>query len=712
MRFSRSGFLALAGIATVAATPARADEAAEPIDGPTIIVTGTRDGYRTVETTSGTKTRTDTLNVPQTIDVVTEAQMNDQAIRSIGDLVRLIPGIAAGQGEGHRDQITLRGNNSTADFFVDGLRDDAQYYRSFYNIDRVEVHKGPNAMVFGRGGGGGIINRITKGAIIGKNAASITGSVDSFESAFGAVDSNFALNGMAAVRLNGFFESLGNHRNAYGGERMGINPVLGAEIGGVRTQIGYEYIRDNRVVDRGIPSAGPSSIAAPAGPLPGYRDAFFGNREANRARIEGHAVRLRAETDLTDTLTASTQGVYSDTDKDYANAYPATAPDTAGFVGIDAYRDITKRQSLIGQANLEWRGSTGGIEHILLLGAEYTKQDTYSERINGFFTNPTRGRTFIALSALSDIPLPLFTGSGIATSPSGSTNRQVDGALDQYSLYVQDQITLSPQWQVIAGLRYDRLSNTVFSRLANIKVRRVDKLWSPRAGLVFKPVPEASLYLSWARSFLPQSGDQFVTVDATNATLAPETFDNYELGAKWNVQPGLTLAMAIYRLDRGNTRAAGPTPGTIVQTGRQRTNGFEISLVGKLTDRWQTAMAYARTDAAIRSTTSAAPLGRTVGQVPHDQVSLWNRYDVTGQIGVGLGLIHQASQFATISNAVRIPAFTRADAALFVKLNDAFSMQMNVENLFNTTYFPAAHSDNNISTGAPRNARLTLTASF
>ena len=153
--------LALSGVAFAPAQAEEADSAGEPI-----IVTGTVDGYRTIDTTSGTKTNTAILDVPQAISVVTDEQIADQQIRSVADLVRMIPGVSAGQGEGHRDQITLRGNNSTADFFVDGLRDDVQYFRSFYNVERVEVHKGPNAMVFGRGGGGGLINRITKGASI------------------------------------------------------------------------------------------------------------------------------------------------------------------------------------------------------------------------------------------------------------------------------------------------------------------------------------------------------------------------------------------------------------------------------------------------------------------------------------------------------------------------------------------------------------------
>ena len=698
---------------------AHADEAA--IDGQAIIITGKMEGYRVVDTTSGTKTSTPILDVPQTINVITDEQLRDQAIRSVADLVRLLPGVSAGQGEGHRDQITVRGNNSTADFFIDGLRDDVQYFRSFYNIDRVEVHKGPNAMVFGRGGGGGIVNRATKGAVIGQNQAEVTASVDSFGSWYGAVDGNAGIGSNAALRLNGFYESLDNHRDLFDGERFGINPTIAARLGDTaRLQLGYEYVRDDRVVDRGIPSAFTGTLLTPAGPLPGYRDIYFGVPGVNTADFSAHMVRFRSEADLATGLRWSTQALFGDYDKSYRNVFAATAVGTpttgalAGIpsLGVEAYSDTTKRRNLIGQTNLEWRGNTGGIDHVLLIGAEYTDQDSQSERINGFFpagalaSNSNR-RYLVALARPPVIPAVTFTAG-----PTGNSNRKIGSALSQYSVYLQDQIGITDYLDVIAGIRYDRLEINVRNEFTAADVNRVDKLWSPRLGLVIKPVPQASLYASWSKSFLPQAGDQFLTFDATNANLEPESFDNYELGAKWDIKPGLTVAAAIYRLDRTNTRAAGPTPGTIVQTGGQRTEGYEISLVGKVTAQWQTAMSFAHTKAVVSATTTAAPAGRSVGQVPRNQLSLWNRYDFTDRIGAGLGLSHQSSQFASISNVTRLPAYTRIDAALFFKLTDKITAQLNVENVGNVTYFPNAHNDNNISTGAPRNARLTVTTKF
>jgi catecholate siderophore receptor len=694
---------------------------AEGAEGRTIIVTGSRDGYRAVETTSGTKTNTPLLDVPQAISVVTDEQIEDLQIRSIADLVRFIPGVSSGQGEGNRDQVTLRGNNTTADFFVNGLRDDVQYFRSFYNVERVEVLKGSNALIFGRGGGGGAINRVTKLAQLDENRYQATLSADTFGSYYGAGDLNGAL-GKAAVRVNGFYEELNTHRDVFGGERYAVNPTLAAEIGGsTRIDLGYEYVRDDRVADRGIPSAFAGSVTNPAGPLRGFRDSFFGQRGLNGSDFEASVVNARLISHLTDSLTFTATGLYGDYDKIYANAFAATAVVTnattgARTFGAEAYIDTTRRKNYIGQANLEWRVSTGPIDHVILVGGEYTRQDSVNGRVNGF-PNPavigTSGsRRALGIPLISKPVLPAFF---FVPGALGNDNRSFLSDLDQVSLYAQDQISIGDKVDLIAGLRYDRFDNTItnlFASPAALAVTRVDDLWSPRVGLVVKPVPAAALYISYSRSFLPQSGDQFLSFNATGATLKPERFDNYEVGAKWDITPKLSLTTAVFRLDRENTRAPGPVAGQIVQTGSQRSSGFEVSLIGHIVPKLTTSLGYAYTDAEIRATTIAAPKGRRVGQVPRHQFSLFNRYEVTDRLGIGTTLYYQSAQFATISNATRLPGYARIDGAIYYKLTDKIEAQVNIENLTDKTYFPVAHNDNNISTGAPFNARFTLVTKF
>ncbi len=703
--------------------PAFADDAAdaEAAEGRTIIVTGQLDGYRAVDSASGTKTSTPLIDVPQSISVITAQQVQDLQIRSVADLVRFLPGVSAGQGEGHRDQINLRGNNTTADFFVNGLRDDVQYFRSFYNVERIEALKGSNAMIFGRGGGGGVINRVTKVAQFDDNRYQATVSADTFGSYYVAGDLNGTL-GKVAVRVNGFYEDLNNHRDAFSGERYAVNPTLAAELGtSTRIDLGYEYIRDDRVVDRGIPSAFAGSVTNPAGPLRGFRDSFFGQRGVNDTDFEASVFNARLESRITDNITFTATGLYGDYDKVYANVFAATAIVTnavtgARTFGAEAYIDPTTRKNYIGQANLEWRVSTGPIDHVILIGGEYTRQDSTNARTNGF-PNPAVIGTSGSRRA-TGIPLtknPVFPTFTFVPGRLGNDNRNFISDLDQISAYAQDQISIGDKIDLIAGLRYDRFDNTVtnlFASPAPLAATRVDDLWSPRVGLVFKPVPAASLYVSYSRSFLPQSGDQFLSFNATAATLKPEQFDNYEVGAKWDIIPKLTLTTAVFRLDRENTRAPGPVAGQIVQTGAQRSSGFELSLVGNIVPKLTTSLGYAYTNAEITSTTTAAPNGRRVGQVPRNQLSLFNRYEVTDKLGIGATLYYQSAQFATISNATRLPAYTRIDGAIFYKLTDTIEAQVNIENLTDKTYFPSAHNDNNISTGAPINARFTLVAKF
>jgi catecholate siderophore receptor len=664
--------VAAVALESAAAVEERGDdasaEAAEDQQPAPIVVTGTRGEYGAGRTSSATRTDTPLQDVPQSVSILSETQIEDQNLRSIADVIRYVPGATAAQGEGHRDQIVLRGNNSTADFFLDGLRDDIQYYRPLYNLERVEVLRGPNAMIFGRGGG----------------------------------DLNLPLGSSVAVRLNGTYEEFASHRDFYEGELVALNPtarmLLGPDTGFI---LSYEFIDDGRVVDRGVPSR--------AGrPLEGFRDAFFGQVGTNRLDFEGHILRGRFDHRFSDSLSLTSRLLYADYDKAYRNAFPATAVSATNQIGVEAYIDTFQRENLLSQTDLVWKITTGALRHTILAGVELGRQDTVNARINGFFdsgvpTTNNRLRTNVPLANPLVIPPITFRA--------GSGQRSTVTKADVFALFVQDQIEVGP-FELIAGLRYDRFSLDAVNLLNGQALGRTDDLWSPRLGLVFHPVEPVSLYASYSRSFLPQSGDQFNSLDLTAAALEPERFDNYELGVKWQATPGLLVSAAVYQLDRTNTRAAGPNPGEVVLTGAQRSRGFELEAAGELLPKWQVTLAVTQQEAEISQTTSAAPAGRRVPLVPEQQFAAWTRYDFSPRIGAGIGVIHQSESFASISNAVTLPALTRIDAGLFVKLTDGIEAQLNVENLLGEVYFPTAHNDNNITPGAPLNARLTLRFGF
>lgn len=675
-------------------------QATEDTDvGALITVTAIRDaGYRATETGTATRTDTPLLDVPQSITVLTRDRLDDQAILSIADALRFVPGATTGQGEGHRDQPTLRGNSSTSDFFVDGVRDDVQYYRDFYNIERLEILKGPNAMTFGRGGGGGVINRVTKTPqAVARYAGDA--AVDTFGAWRLAADLNAPVADGVAVRVNGMYEDGANHRQVYDLERWGINPTLGFDLGGRGSfVIGYEHLRDDRIVDRGVPSQN-------GRPVDGFRDTFFGDTDLNRSELGADILSLAADYALTENVKVRHRTRYGDFDKGYSNVFPATAIGPTGLFGIEAYVDTTARRNLFSQTDLVWETQTGGIHHVLLGGIELGRQTTDSTRINGTFATPAGGTTL-------RINVPLADPFTPPRASFGAPLRVVRTEADILGVFVQDQISIGEHVEILAGLRHDRFALDFRNQLNGAGFQRTDNLWSPRLGLVYKPVANASLYASYSRSYLPQSGDQFLALDASLAALEPERFENYEIGAKWDVTPGLNLTAALYQLDRTNTRAPGAVAGTIELTGEQRSRGLELGANGKLTNDWQVSAGFAWADAEIRTSTSAAPAGRKVPLVPRVQASAWTRYDVSDRIGLGLGIVHQGSSFASISNTVTLPAYTRFDVAGFFAVTDRVAAQVNIENLFNAGYFPTAHNDNNITTGAPTSARVTVRTAF
>lgn len=689
----RLALLASAGLGIAGwAAPALAAAEADAADAPAIIVYGRSDGYDLDKTPSGTKTDTPLIDVPQTISVISREQLDDQGIASLGEALRHVPGVTLGQGEGHRDQITLRGQSSTADFFVDGIRDDAQYYRPTYNVERIEVLKGANALIFGRGGGGGVINRVSKAAEFDRTHGAVASGVDTFGAWSVAADLGAPLSETVGTRLNATYETFANHRQDFDGHFLGVTPTLGVKLGDATgLSLTYEYVEDRRLTDRGVPSRGGL-------PLTGYDDTLFGSPLVNRSEVTAHLVHGRIDHAFSDALSANLSLQFADYDKFYANLFPGGPVSPAGTVTLSGYDSGTDRQNLIGQGNLIWKGSTGGIGHTLLLGFEAGDQSTLADRHNAVFPNG-------ATVALAERIVPPAVTFGPLASASQSD-------VSFWSAYAQDQIDLGAHVKIVGGLRFDRFSIASTNLVNHFAGERTDSKWSPRVGLIVKPRENVSVYASYARSFLPQSGDQFSVLDATSEALAPEEFRNLEAGLKWDISDALAFTSAVFQLDRSNTRATDPVSGNVVLSGKSRAEGIEFALVGKLARGLDVSLGYAVQDGEIRATTSAAPAGRKLAQLPRHQASAWARYDLTRRFGLGLGLIHQSSQYATISNTVRLPAFTRVDAAAFYDLTPGVTVQVNVENLFDTDYFPTAHTDNNISTGKPLNAKLTLRVKF
>jgi catecholate siderophore receptor len=660
----------------------------------TVIVKGERPSYGVAHTATATKTDTPVKDIPQAMTVITEAQIADQALRSMAELLTFVPGATPGTGEGNRDQMTLRGNNTTADFFVDGVRDDVQYFRDFYNVERVEVLKGPNAMIFGRGGGGGVVNRVTKRAgNRPERAFSILG--DSEGSLRLTGDVGQPLGGSLGLRVNGVFEKGESFRRQVELERYAINPTLGWSLGtDTRVDLAYEYLHDRRTADRGLPSRSGE-------PLAGADRRFFGDPDQSQSRADVHLATLAVEHRVSDALTLRNRTLVGDYDKFYQNIYPSSAVSAGGTLTLSAYNDTTKRRNLFSQTDLIWQSRLGGIDQTLLLGFELGGSTGRNQRRNGVFSTTAVGPSTITVpiaDATVDVPVTFIANGNNARVETGVA-----------AFYAQDQLRPTDWLEIVAGLRFDRVKVDVLNRANGASFGRTDELWSPRLGLIVKPTANLSLYASYSRSYLPASGDQFNSLSLTTEALKPERFDNVEVGAKWEPVAGLLATIAVYQLDRSNSQARDPAnPQLTVLTGEQRSKGIELGLERSINDRWLVSAGYALQEAEITETTTAAPAGREVPLVPRHSFSLWNRYQATDR----LGLIARSKSYASLSNLVELPGYARVDAAVFYEVRDGVDVQLNVENVFDADYFPTAHNDNNIAPGAPLTVKGALRFGF
>jgi catecholate siderophore receptor len=659
-------------------------------------VTVTESLYKITETASATRTRTPLIDTPQSITVVTRELMRDQLMSSMGDVVRYVPGIQSHQGENNRDQVIIRGNSTSADFYVNGVRDDVQYYRDLYSLERVEALKGPNAMIFGRGGGGGVINRVVKEPFeMPLGEISLQGG--SFGNKRAAGDWNRPLGAKAAIRGNMMYEDTNTFRNNVGLNRYGISPTFLWNPGKqTKLVFGYERFHDARVADRGISSFNNQPLDVPV-------RTFFGDPKQSpvRADVNMGAVTVEHQMGL---MNVRNRAQFAGYGRFYQNFVPGAVTADKLLVSLSSYNNATNRLNLFNQTDVSYVHSAGRIRQTLLGGMEIGRQYTDNFRSTGYFNNTAT--TLNAPVSNPSISAPI-TYRQSATDADNHIRTAVGAG------YVQDQLELTRYLRVVAGLRFDRFSLNYHNNRNGDNLQRIDNLLSPRLGLIFKPKANVSAYGNYSVSYLPSSGDQFASLTTITQQVKPEKFTNYEVGMKWDLQRAISLTAAAYRLNRTNTRSTDPNDATrIVQTGSTRTNGVELGVNGTLTRKWRMVGGYAYQDAFISSATTAARAGAVVAQVPRHTFSLWNNYQVVRRVGAGVGLVNRAEMFAAIDNTVRLPGYTRVDAAVFVSLTEKIRLQGNVENLANSRYYSNADNNTNISPGSPRAAKVALTVRF
>jgi len=642
------------------------------------------------------KTPVPVLDVPQSVSIITDEDIRKQGFREISDIVRYIPGVNTSQGEGHRDAVVFRGVRSTADFYMDGVRDDVQYYRSLYNLEQVEVLRGPNALLFGRGGTGGIINRVTKKAVVGEDFGSVDVGTDTFGSLDLAFDYNVSGTDDSALRINVHTDSLANHRDFYDGERTGINPTMKFVMSDDTTlDLSYEHIDHERFIDRGIPTIN-------GAPDESLIDIVFGTPEINTTTVEATIFRGTLSHVFSDTRKGNLTVHKSSFEKMYQNLYASGYDGT--LVTMDGYRDPTERDKLIISGNLVNEINVGSVKHTILVGAELIDTENNNLRYDTFWSTTSDDNEVFDISRPMDFTV---NADGIATSVDFTTSLKSKTSSDikVTSLYIQDQIDLTDNIKLMIGGRHDSFDITVADIKNMSSESRKDTEFSPRAGLVFKPSEEMSLYWSFSQSFLPRSGEQYKALSATSARLDPDVYESNEVGLKYDISPRLNLTLSYFNSEQTRAERDNDT-GENSEVRGLTVDGLEVQLKGQLTDRLDVMVGYSSLDGETSS-------GGEPREIPDHTFSLYAKYQVNDKYGWAFGMTRQGESKIKDNNpGLVLPEYTRLDLGAYYKLSNGLELQVNIENLNDELYFPHSHSTHQASVGEPFNARVSVRKQF
>ena len=648
---------------------------------------------------SALKTPVAVLNVPQTVSIITDEDIRKQGFRQIGDIIRYTPGVNTSQGEGHRDSVVFRGIRSTADFFQDGVRDDVQYYRSLYNVEQVEILRGPNALLFGRGGTGGALNRVSKKAVLGDTFGAVEFGVDDFGANDIALDYNTSSDDDLAFRLMIHSDALENHRDFYDGDRLGINPAIKIKLSDRTTiDLSYEHADHERYIDRGIPTENGK-------PVERFSKITFGDsRGDNLTTLEADIFRAIVSTNFSDTTKANLTIVSSEFEKMYQNYYASGYSAGASVVTVDGYNDPTERENMIISGNLINELEIGSTTHTLLFGAEMIDTSNKNKRYDTYWATTKSDKETFNITR----PMNFLVNSvGVATNNdfTEDLNRQTQSDIEVASIFFQDQIDVSDKLKLLIGGRHDSFDITVKDIKNGSAQSREDKEFSPRAGIIFKPRENVSLYYSYSESFLPRSGEQFKSLSASSAALDPDVFESSEIGAKVEITDDLGFTIAYF--DSEQVRAVRDSvSGETSEIVGLQVDGLELEVKGNINDKMSLIFGYSSLDGKTSK-------GGEPREIPDHTLSLFATYEVSDKFGWAVGITQQGeSNIGNDKPGLVLPEYTRVDLGAYYQIADDLSVQMNLENLTDELYFPHSHSTHQASVGEPLNVRLSIRMTF
>ncbi|KVT42580.1 TonB-dependent receptor [Burkholderia multivorans] len=678
------------------------------------------------------------VDTPKSVTVIPQELIQTSGASTLTEALRTVPGITFGAGEGGNplgDRPFIRGYDTQGSMFVDGMRDTGATTREIFNTERVEITKGSDGAYGGRGGAGGSINLITKAPHLGTTAAASAGLGTDRYRRFTA-DGNWQFADHAAFRLN-----LMSHNNDVAGrdavnnERWGVAPSIAFGLGTpTRVTASYYHLSTDDLPDGGIPyfyttTNKPANVDT-IYPAPVDRHNFYGLIDRDFRKTTSDISTLRIEHDITPALTVRNTTRYTESTQDYIWTQP---DDSQGnVINGKVWRRNNNRNSSINsianQTELFGEFRTGPFKHSFTTGIELSrewgKRDTYTVATGtGAICNN-------GIGAPSGYNCTSLSSPNPADPWAGSISRNNDYAharTTTKSIYGFDTIELTPRWQLNAGVRVDDYSTRFTDTKANggKTYTRDDTLFNWQLGAVFKPAQNGSIYASYATSSTPAgmllgegSETQSLTpgrggVGSNADQLSPEKNRSIEVGTKWNVlNDKLSLTAALFQIDTTNARVTLPN-NQYAMVGNKRVQGLELGVAGQLTKQWQVFGGYTYMKSELRDNgKDTANNGHRFPNTPKHSFTMWTNYDVTPKFTVGGGAFYMSEVFGDPANLRAVPSYWRFDAMAQYRINKKLDLQLNVNNLFNRTYFDQAYPAHYASIAPGRSAFVTLNARY
>ena len=695
---TRSGaFLALSCVGLIAA-PALAQDTAgsgeadqRRLGGMTVTDTAIDDSYDRKEASS-VKFRQPLLDTPKSVTVIPREVIEDRGFTSLVDILRTTPGITMGSGEGGTpmgDRPLVRGYESATDMQIDGLRSVGRFSHEVYNLESVEIVKGPSGALNGRGSTGGAINLVTK-TPHAADFVTIRGTAGTDETKRLTVDVNHQLTDGIAIRVN----AMGHDADVAGRDaltvsRWGFSPSVAFGLGGpLRATLAYSYLRTDHIPDFGHPFQNSGTTTPPKL----RRGNVYGFANRDFRETEGHFGSAVLEYDLVPGITLRNSTRLVRTTNEYIVSRPSfnttTATPTTGLVAVDFRAANILTEGFLNQTDLRGKFETGGIGHSFIAGVEYSKEKQRNRP--AWAQAPGSATLFQPLYN----PDPYATFNPIVKTP--FTTPAVPIEHKTKAAFLFDTLTLSDQLQVNLGIRYDDYEVSDSTRDAK------NDFWNYQAGVVYKPLPNGSIYVSYGTSSNPSGecagmaggaeGAGACTLNNNNVNLKPERAKSWELGTKWDLfDEQLSLTAAVFQTKKTNARATDPITGTVQLIGNNRVRGFEFGVSGNITPQWNLFGGYTYLDAKLIDDGAGNNDGNKIKFVAPHSFSIWTTYNITPEFNIGGGVNYTGSRYVNDANTQKFKPYTRVDATIGYKVTDNLDLRLNAQNLTNKLYYDASH---------------------